>query len=103
MSEAGAPGNSFIVFSDDWGEHPSSCQHLFRELIGDHAVLWVNTIGMRSPSLTFEDFRKALRKIAKMFRRGAPPADREWQSQPQPRVCQPFMLPFSAIGLVRRF
>jgi len=38
----------FVVFSDDWGRHPSSCQHLFRHLARRHRVLWVNTIGMRS-------------------------------------------------------
>jgi len=92
---------SFIVFSDDWGEHPSSCQHLFRALLDEHSVLWVNTIGMRAPTLSLADFRKAVRKISRMFRRRTPTAipDRS----PQPHVCQPFMLPFSSLGFVRRF
>ena len=24
---------SLVVFSDDWGRHPSSCQHLIRRLL----------------------------------------------------------------------
>ena len=24
---------SLLVFADDWGRHPSSCQHLVRELL----------------------------------------------------------------------
>ena len=41
---------SFIVFADDWGRHPSSCQHLFRRLIPRHRTYWVNTIGLRRPT-----------------------------------------------------
>ena len=40
--------HNFIVFSDDWGRHPSSCQHLFAELARRHRVLWVNTLGLRA-------------------------------------------------------
>lgn len=47
-----------IVFSDDWGRHPSSCQHLVRRLLGRHSTIWVNTIGMRVPSIGVEDTRK---------------------------------------------
>ncbi len=38
-----------MVFSDDWGRHPSSSQHLFRYISKKNKVLWVNTIGIRSP------------------------------------------------------
>jgi len=52
-----------VIFSDDWGRHPSSCQHLAARLVKRYPVLWVNTIGMRAPSLNREDIGKALRKI----------------------------------------
>ena len=32
----------FVVFSDDWGRHPSSCQHLFRQLLPRYRTFWVN-------------------------------------------------------------
>jgi hypothetical protein len=57
---------SFIVFSDDWGEHPSSSQHIFRRIAATHDVLWVNTIGLRKPNLSRLDLAKARRKIRKM-------------------------------------
>ena len=41
---------NILIFSDDWGRHPSSCQHLARRLLRRHRVLWVNTIGMRALS-----------------------------------------------------
>ena len=38
-----------IVFSDDWGRHPSSCQHLVQQLSTRRQVTWINTIGLRPP------------------------------------------------------
>lgn len=52
-----------IVFSDDWGRHPSSCQHLIRELLPRYRVDWINTIGTRRPSLRLHDVSRALEKF----------------------------------------
>ncbi len=90
---------SFVVFSDDWGEHPSSCQHLFRHIIGRYPVLWLNTLGMRTPTLTWSDLRKAYRKLARMV--GGGPSPGAPAAGPRPTVCQPFMLPFTAVAGVR--
>lgn len=51
-----------IVFADDWGRHPSSSQHLIRELLPNYPTLWVNTVGTRRPRLNLADFRRALGK-----------------------------------------
>ena len=94
-------GPDFIVFSDDWGEHPSSCQHIFRHIAKDHRVLWVNTIGMRNPTFSWTDARKVFIKVSKMFGKArepvAPSRDRNIT------VCQPFMLPSSRSRAVRAF
>lgn len=50
---------SAIVFADDWGRHPSSCQHLIRHCIADTRIWWVNTIGMRRARLSAADLRRA--------------------------------------------
>ncbi len=66
-----------VVFSDDWGRHPSSCQHLVRELLwhnrlcchGEcrgcraYQVVWVNTLGTRTPKLSRADLAKAVSKL----------------------------------------
>src|SRR5688572_17705311 len=52
-----------IVFSDDWGRHPSSCQHLVRHLLERIPVLWVDTIGMRSVALSRQDLRKVFGRL----------------------------------------
>lgn len=64
------PADRLVMFSDDWGRHPSSCQHLARHLLADHDVLWVNTVGTRRPSLTRADFRRAVGKVGGWLGRG---------------------------------
>lgn len=90
----------FIVFSDDWGAHPSSSQHLFRHIAREHSVIWINTIGMRTPRLRVSDLAKAGRKLTRMCiphlnRTRSDPADLHLQ------VYQPFMLPYSSVAAVR--
>ncbi len=58
-----AQGVRLVVFSDDWGRHPSSCQHLVGKLLDRYPTLWVNTVGMRAPRLSLEDVGKTLTKI----------------------------------------
>lgn len=92
---------SFLVFSDDWGVHPSSCQHLFKHIAKQHHVLWVNTIGMRNPTLTLQDLKKVRQKLFRMVH-----SEENRPSAAYPgdlHVCQPFMLPFSDIKLIRRW
>ena len=57
-----------LVFADDWGRHPSSCQHLIRELLPRHPVTWVNTIGTRAPRLNLDTFRRASGKFRQWIR-----------------------------------
>ena len=91
----------FLVFSDDWGEHPSSCQHIFRHIAKNHRVLWVNTIGMRNPTFSWADARKVVVKGSKMFRRKREAA--ATGNNNHVTVCQPFMLPGTGSRMVRAF
>ncbi len=52
-----------IVFSDDWGRHPSSCQHLVGKLLTRYPTVWVNTIGTRRPNLSVSDIKKVVAKL----------------------------------------
>ena len=54
---------SLLVFSDDWGRHPSSCQHLIRHLLARFPTFWINTIGMRKPSLDVATVTRAIEKF----------------------------------------
>jgi len=88
------------VFAEDWGKHPSSCQHIFTHVARKYPVVWTNTIGMRNPRATWQDLQKAARKIKSMI-------VGETQPEAMPTkgegitVCQPPMLPYSNYRLVR--
>jgi len=85
-----------IVFSDDWGRHPSSCQHLVRHLLPRYRALWVNTVGTRRPTLSIADLKRVAGKVFKS--KPAPaamPANLE--------VVSPRMWPGFRSGWQRRF
>jgi len=86
---------NFIVFSDDWGRHPSSCQHLFSKIAAKNRVLWVNTIGMRLPKVSSYDFSRILDKLFSC-------AKRREQREGNIIVYSPFMTPFSNIPIFRK-
>ena len=52
-----------IVFGEDWGVLPSSTQHLIHHLAKDRRILWVNSIGLRSPQLNLKDLKRIWTKI----------------------------------------
>ena len=84
---------ALLVFADDWGRHPSSCQHLIRHLVGRREVYWVNTIGTREPRLNLATLRRGCEKISNWIRRPVGGAD----SLPANlRVLNPKMWPWSS-------
>lgn len=93
-------GRDIIVFSDDWGRHPFSCQHIMKHFLLRNRILWVNTIGLRNPRLTSYDIRRSLEKIRGWFsskslgRYNAQPVDNL-------TVIRPVMTPYNNIGLIR--
>lgn len=89
-----------IVFSDDWGRHPSSCQHIVNCLLPYNRVLWVNTIGMRSPQLTLYDVKRSIEVVVNWF---ASPCDNVQSSLPTNlKVVSPAMIPFNGFPGIRR-
>ncbi len=85
------PGpDGLVVFSDDWGRHPSSCQYLIRELLPRYRVTWFNTIGTRPPRLDLLTLRRGTEKLLGWSRRKPEPAD---ESDANPRVVDPVMWP----------
>lgn len=62
-ASATQPSANLLVFADDWGRHPSSCQHLIRCLLDRYRVYWVNTIGTRAPRLDRATLTRGLEKV----------------------------------------
>lgn len=86
----------FLVFSDDWGRHPSSCQHLVRHMLDQHEVTWVNTIGMRPPRFDKTTFLRVCDKAKHWLNRNAPETESKTGSlrSPAPTVLNPKMWPW---------
>lgn len=58
-------GHDVICFSHDWTGDPLSKTHLMRGVAQETRVLWVNSIGYRTPSpLSKSDMRRAINKLA---------------------------------------
>ena len=91
-----------VVFGEDWGGLPSSTQHLIRHLLKEHRVIWINSIGMRSPGLNRKDFQRILVKARSILGQ-----NREHQKDisegPSPIILSPKVIPFHNLSFVRRF
>ena len=95
-----------LVFSDDWGRHPSSCQHLIGRLLVRHEVWWVNTIGMRRPGLNRATVSRGLEKLEQWLRpsgRGHRDDPSDWMpTHPHLHVLNPRIWPSFGSRLERR-
>jgi hypothetical protein len=80
-----------VVFGDDWGRHPSTTQHLVRHLRANERVVWINSIGMRTPRLNRADIVRAAEKACKLFNRKCSP---EQVDEKAPIIIDPLLLPF---------
>src|SRR3569623_1251403 len=56
-------GRDIGCFSHDWTGDPLSKTHLMRLLARDNRVLWVNSIGYRTPSVNKADLGRAWKKL----------------------------------------
>jgi glycosyltransferase involved in cell wall biosynthesis len=52
-----------IVFGEDWGAHPSSTQHIIKELGKNRPVIWFNSIGLRKPKANLRDLLRLFNKV----------------------------------------
>ena len=96
------PGTPIVVFGDDWGRNVSTIQHLFRWIIPDYPVVWVNGIGHRKPQLSGADLMRAARKFRAMLgARRATGALVGGAGYPDPAaILQPKVLPWHDQSLI---
>lgn len=57
----------FLVFGDDWGRHPSTLQHIFREIVKTNRVIWINSLGQKVPTFSWKDLKRIAEKIVMFF------------------------------------
>lgn len=95
--------NPIIVLGEDWGRHPSSTQHLVKELGKKHPVTWVNSIGLRSPKLNLKDIKRVFEKIKNtFFSKKVKSAHQEKETTWSPDVVNPWVIPYHDNPFVRK-
>lgn len=57
-------GRDMLCFSHDWSGDPLSKTHLMRLMARENRVLWVNSIGYRTPTASKADLSRAFWKLA---------------------------------------
>ena len=65
--------HDLIVFAEDRGGLPSSTQHLIKQLAKTRKVIWINSIGLRQPTFTLRDIKRAFNKLIASSSRPTPP------------------------------
>jgi glycosyltransferase involved in cell wall biosynthesis len=66
LTTATAPalrGRDILCFSHDWTGDPLSKTHLMRLLARDNRILWVNSIGYRTPTVSRADVGRIFKKL----------------------------------------
>lgn len=97
---AGPKGDEWLFFAEDWGRLPSTAQHLVAAMGQGDRVVWVDSIGMRIPSLNAKDVRRAFGKLTQSVTLavGQPPARPACQFE---RI-SPLILPLHKSLAIRR-
>ena len=91
-------GKDILVFSDEYGRHPCSCQHIMRQFMPNNRVLWVNTIGMRNPQFSLYDFKRSIEKIKGWMGKGR---HRQSERIENLTVINPVMIPYNNFKFIR--
>jgi glycosyltransferase involved in cell wall biosynthesis len=91
----GFSGRDMLCFSHDWTGDPLSKTHLMRVLSRDNRVLWINSIGYRTPSLNKADMGRAFGKLAAL-------RNRLREVEPNIFVLSPIAIPAYGSAAVRR-
>lgn len=81
-------GHDIICFSNDWHQDPLSKHHIMSRLAKKNRVLWINSIGMRKPTLTAKDISKGYTKLKSFF------SNRLEKINDNLYVMSPLVLPF---------
>ena len=89
-----------VVFSDDWGRHPSSSQHIFRYLLDRCKVTWINTIGLRTVRISPYDMKRAFQVLSNWASSRKADDSDEQKGTANPEVLAPMMLPSFRYRLV---
>lgn len=94
---------NMIVFGEDWGGLPTSTQHLIRNMPNRGRVLWVNSVGLRSPTLSVGDVKRVAQKLSARVL-GLKNQQSDYAATaplPDMKIIEPKVLPFHRSAVIR--
>lgn len=80
-------GRSIVCFANDWHGDPTSKHQIMRVLARENTILWINSIGLRRPTLGKGDVGRMAGKLRRFFRGAERVGERLY-------VFTPIVLPF---------
>lgn len=91
-------GQNILVFSDEWGRHPFSCQHIMKYFLPHNNLIWVTPTGMRNPTFSWYDVKRSVEKLRAIF------TDKNNINEEHncPKSITPFTIPYSQFNVIRR-
>ncbi|HVP36424.1 MAG TPA: glycosyltransferase [Terriglobales bacterium] len=84
-----------ISIAEDWGRLPSSSQHIMRVLSREYSILWMDSLGLRTPSVSKKDLTRIFQKLGKFF-------SGIKEKEPNIYVYSPIVLPYFQNRIVRK-
>jgi glycosyltransferase involved in cell wall biosynthesis len=94
------PDYEIVVFTDDWFGLPFSCKHLLKNFLPEIPLIWVETIGLRSPGFNLYDIKRSFSKLKGWFSKGD---DTNLQLPDNLGILDPFQIPYNQYSFIRRF
>jgi glycosyltransferase involved in cell wall biosynthesis len=88
-------GRDIVCFANDWTGDPLSKKHVMRRLARRNRVLWINSLGNRSPRATTRDLQRIFDKLSRF-------AGGLYQVEPNIHVLSPLAVPSYRSSLMRR-
>lgn len=87
---------NILCFANDWDSDPLSKKHVMSRLARTNRVLWVDSLGIRNPTVSGRDLRRVAAKVAAFGRGCRRVQDDLW-------VLSPLVVPFHGSAAARRF
>lgn len=81
---------NIVCFANDWDADPTSKHQVMKILARTNRVLWVNSIGLRSPGVSSQDMSRIATKVRKFWRGPV-------QITPNLHVLTPLVVPFHGL------
>ena len=100
MNEKLIENLSIVVFGEDYNRHPHALEHIINLFIPRNKILWVETMGLRTPKFNAKDIKRSFQKLYGMLQ-GISGKKKELSLHDNITVIAPFMLPFNRINIIR--